>query len=269
MKYNESLYLDLIKKCLTNWIYGNQEYVFERPLGFIENKIFNKLASRGLRVVRPKPFEKEARQKGLDWPPYAHTMIGMERLNNLQYCIEDILANEIPGDLIETGVWRGGSTIFMRAILKARDIQNRYVWVSDSFEGLPKPDPEKYPEDEGDTHHTFRELCVSLEDVQSNFELYDLLDDKVRFLKGWFKDTLPNAPIDKLALIRLDGDMYESTIDAISSLYPKLSIGGYVIVDDYCIPSCRKAIHDYRTKYNINDEIVHIDGVGVFWKRTS
>ena len=122
-------------------------------------------------------------------------MIGMKRLDNLQHCVEDTLARQVPGDLIETGVWRGGASIFMRGILRAHGVSDRTVWVADSFQGLPPPNPDAYPADAGDPLHTFDYLAVSLEDVKSHFERYGLLDDQVRFLKGWFRDTLPAAPI--------------------------------------------------------------------------
>ncbi len=197
-------------------------------------------------------------------------MIGMKRLDNIQFCVNDVIQKKIPGDLIETGVWRGGATIFMRAILKAHNISDRSVWVADSFEGLPMPNADEYPLDAGDKHHKFSELAISVEQVQLNFEKYGLLDQQVKFLKGWFRDTLPKAPIEKLAVLRLDGDMYESTMDALNALYPKLSIGGYLIIDDYgAVPGCKKAIHDYREKHQILDGIITIDWTGAFWKKTS
>ncbi len=74
------------------------------------------------------------RMEGRDWPLLGHTMIGIKRLDNLQFCVERVLADDVPGDLIETGVWRGGATIFMRAILKAHGVTDRRVWVADSGE---------------------------------------------------------------------------------------------------------------------------------------
>jgi O-methyltransferase len=198
-------------------------------------------------------------------------MIGLKRLDNLQTCVERVLHEGVPGDLIETGVWRGGATIFMRAILTAYGVKDRQVWVADSFEGLPLPDPEKYPEDEGDEFHTpeLEILAVPLEEVRDNFRGYGLLDEQVRFLRGWFRDTLPEAPIKSLAVLRLDGDMYESTMDALVNLYPKLSPGGYCIVDDYgAIEACRQAVHDYRDAHDIGEEIIPIDWSGIFWRRS-
>ena len=174
-------------------------------------------------------------------------MIGMKRLANVRTCVEDVLAEGVPGDLIETGAWRGGTTIYMRAILKVHGITERVVWVADSFAGLPRPDAIRYPRDEGDRLHTFPQLAVTLERVRENFRRDGLLDDQVRFLEGWFRDTLPTAPIETLAILRLDGDLYESTMQALECLYDKLSVGGYVIIDDYGnVAGCRQAVHDFR-----------------------
>jgi hypothetical protein len=148
-------------------------------------------------------------------------------------------------------------------------VTDRTVWVADSFEGLPAPDAAKYPEDANDTHHKYDFLRVSKESVEANFNAYGLFDDKVKFLKGWFKDTLHKAPISQLAILRLDGDMYESTMDSLNALYAKLSVGGFVIVDDYCIKNCAAAISDFRRQYDISDQIVEIDGTGVYWRRTA
>ena len=173
-------------------------------------------------------------------------------------------------DLIETGVWRGGATIFMRGILKAHGVKDRTVWVADSFEGLPLPDSSKYPADAGSIHHEMTPLAVSLEQVKAHFEKYGLLDNQVQFLKGWFKDTLPAAAFTKLAVARLDGDMYESTMDGLTHLYPKLSPGGYLIVDDYGpVPACRQAVEDYRQAHRITEPIQQIDWGSVFWQRAS
>jgi len=263
-----SLYFDLLKRCLTNWIYGRSELTRVQPDGIIERLLERFLAPEGVLLARMTNFDSEKRRGGLDWPPpNAHTMIGLKRLDNLQFCLEDVIANGVPGDVIETGVWRGGATIFMRAVLKAYKITDRRVWVADSFEGLPRPDSETYPADEGDVHHIYDELRVSLDTVRENFDAYALLDEQVCFLKGWFRDTLPHAPIDRLAVLRLDGDMYESTIVALQSLYPKVSVGGYVIVDDYCIKSCAKAVDDFRAANAITGAIRPIDGSGVFWRK--
>lgn len=247
MHSTASLYLDLMKRILTNTIY-------EDP---------------NISPRQPPSYVKQLRENGQDWPLMAHTMIGMKRLDNLQYCVESAITEGVPGDLIETGVWRGGAAIFMRAILKAYGVTDRRVLVADSFEGLPAPNPLRFPQDADDLHHENAYLAVSLEEVRTNFERYGLLDAQVVFIKGWFRDTLPGVPTDSLAVLRLDGDMYESTWDALTHLFPKLSVGGYVIVDDYkVVPGCRAAVEDFRQKHGIMDQIHEIDWAGVYWRRT-
>jgi hypothetical protein len=264
-----NLYLELMKNVLLNKVYGGIEY---RPV--VGADPVRRAVATGIRkllhmhLVRALVVDGQARDEGLDWPATAHTMIGRKRLDNLQYCIEDVIEREVPGDMIETGVWRGGATIFMRAVLKAWNVQDRCVWAADSFEGLPRPNENKYPADRGDRFHSFDQLKVSLEQVMENFRQYELLDDQVKFLKGWFSDTLPTAPIERIAVMRLDGDMYESTMDALVALYPKLSEGGYVIVDDYeSVPACKQAIHHYRSVHGIQGKIHTVDRHAVFWKK--
>ena len=109
----------------------------------------------------------------------------------------------------------------------------------------------------------------TMERVRANFERYGLLDKQVCFLKGWFRDTLPKAPIGRLSVIRLDGDLYESTMDALVNLYPKLSRGGYVIIDDYgALEPCSRAVHEYRRLHGITDEIHPVDWTGAYWRRS-
>ena len=219
-------------------------------------------------IYERNKMRRMLREEGRDFPGRAMTMIGRKRLDNLQRLTEDALARGVEGDLIEAGAWRGGATIFMRGILAAHGVADRDVWVADSFEGLPPPDVENFPADEGSKFHENEILAVSLDIVKRNFERYGLLDDQVRFLKGWFKDTLPNAPIERLAILRLDADMYQSTTEGLRYLYPKLSPGGYVILDDYeCIEQCAKATTDYRAKHGIDAEIHVIDTCGVYWQK--
>ena len=207
----------------------------------------------------------------------AISMLPVVRLDSLQACILDVLLKGILGDLIETGVWRGGAVIFMQAVLKVAGACDRTVWVADSFEGLPLPDAEKYPV-EAKAHHgsimqtSYKHFAEGLDTVQANFRAYGMLDSNVRFLKGWFKDTLPTAPIGPLAIMRLDGDYYESTMDALTNLYDKLSIGGYAIIDDYGEDTwtcCRKAVDDFRSERGIAEPMIRVDSKCFYWQRAS
>ncbi len=247
------LYLDLLKRSLTNTLYelepdadGDQSsYVMDFVHHYIEAP--------------------------------AVSMLPLVRLANLQECVVDVLRRQVPGDLIETGVWRGGATIFMRAVLKAYGVTDRKVWVADSFEGLPEPDPKRFPI-ESKAHRDplmqefYKNFAASLPDVKRNFAAYGLLDNQVEFLQGWFKDSLPPAPIAKLAVMRLDGDYYESTMDALTNLYDKLSVGGFVIIDDYgedAWTNCRLAVNTFRTERGITDPMTRVDSKCYYWQRTA
>ena len=266
------LYLDIVAKMLTRYDFEGRNVTVKfggrSYESYLWDLVRNATKGRDLRIVEAGEFDAERRQVGRDWPADAETMVGLERLANVRACLESVIADDVPGDFIETGAWRGGTCIYARAILKAHGVEDRKVWVADSFEGLPAPDG-RFQADAGDQHYTKVDLAVSVEMVQDNFRRYDLLDDQVEFLKGWFSETLPSAPIERLSVLRLDGDMYASTIDALEALYDKLSVGGYVIVDDYgAVKGCAQAIHDFRTSRGITDEILEIDWAGVYWRKS-
>lgn len=257
-----ALYIDLLKRCVSNSIYDND-------LDLMSGQLKTDPNTGKVTCIAGAPVDAEMKYLGGIWPSNAHTMVGVPRLDNLQWCVEAVIKNRIPGDLIETGVWRGGASIFMRGILKAHGITNRRVWVADSFEGLPKADSVLNAVDGDLSLHLRQDLAVSLNTVKNNFERYGLLDAQVQFLKGWFCDTLPSAPIETLAIIRLDGDLYESTMDALDNLYDKLSPGGYVLVDDYnALEACNAAIADFRKKRDVTSELQLVKGgAGAFWKK--
>ncbi len=258
------LYIELLKKTLTASLYDESAWVTaESSKNAFIKRLHRVLRRKSLLLVKTRPMDDAKRQVGQDWPLFGFTMAGHRRLDNVQFCVEDVLRRGVPGDLMETGVWRGGTTIFMRALLKAHDIEDRKVWAADSFEGLPKPKDAL----DGWDYSQIDFLTVSLEQVRSNFEKFDLLDEQVEFLKGWFCDTLPSAPVKKLAVLRLDGDMYSSTMDALQHLYHKVSAGGYVIVDDYYSwPACRRAVTEFLAQHSLQPEILQIDWTGAYWR---
>jgi O-methyltransferase len=266
---DQELYLDLLKHCLTGSLYpesSNQEVHADRSLPMAKRRLFQFLNKRGYKIFKTVPFDAKARELGTDWPSIGYSMAGLKRLDNLQFCVESVLNQAVPGDLLEAGVWRGGSCIFMRAILKLRGVTDRTVWVADSFQGLPVPSHEA---DRDYDLSGFTALAVSQEEVEAAFQKFGLLDNQVKFLKGWFKDTLHTAPVSRLAILRMDGDLYESTMDILNALYHKVSAGGFVIVDDYhALPPCKQAVHDFRERARVTDPIQEIDGTGVFWKKS-
>ena len=263
----EDLYLDLLIKSLTDTTDDEKEH-------FISKKVI------GINTINKllKPFNYEICKKriinkangGLDrkiHAPNATSLIGRSRMNCIKECYDIINKENIEGDILEAGVWKGGATIFMNALLKVNNDQTRKVYAADSFEGCP---PATLEEDKEDKYSEFTFLQAGIDLVKSNFKKYNLLNDNVFFLKGWFKDTLPDAPFTKLSLIRADGDMYESTMDILENTYHKLSVGGFVLIDDYgAIEACKKVVDDFRRDKNINDEIIKVDWTGVYWRKSA
>ena len=213
-------------------------------------------------------YNSAVRDAGWDWPSRSLTMIGRKRLRNFRTCIESVLDDGVCGDIVEAGVWRGGASILARAVLAAHGVEDRKVFLADSFAGLPAPDPARYPADEASKLHLFNELAVSRAEVERNFGQFDLLDSQVAFVEGWFRDTMPNFPAQRVAVLRLDGDMYESTIDPLRHLWDRIPPGGWVIVDDYhVVPSSRQATHDFLDDRRIAVQVNEIDGSGVFFQK--
>jgi SAM-dependent methyltransferase len=242
----------------------------ERYLTLVESALAGTIYEDApLRASGAETYDPTLREYGWDWPSKAFTMIGLRRLRNLRAVIESVIGASVPGDIMEAGAWRGGAGIMARAVLAAYGIADRRVILADSFEGLPPPNADTYPADTGSDFHTYPELVVPLDEVKRNFAKFGLLDAQVVFVSGWYKDTLPTAPVERLAVLRLDCDMYESTIQVLDNLYDKVSINGWIVIDDFeVVPACRAAVHDFLKLRDLRPEIYPIDGVGVFFRKT-
>ena len=270
----EDRYVDLLKRTLSRVLFAKQTErqtiaPGRRWLAFLVQLAQKALSPFRIELVRNISTGAEdylesgtaARNRNED----AETMLGTRQLDQMQKCIDDVLDRNIPGDLLEAGVWRGGMTILMRGILEARGCKDRKVWVVDSFSGLPKPD-----DNVDSSWWKPGDMAASLDEVRENFARYGLLDNQVEFLQGYFEDTLPTAPIEQLSVLRVDADLYQSTLDVLEILYPKLSVGGYAVFDDYQnLPECRQAIDEYRSTQGIDEPIVKIDTRSVYWIKTA
>jgi hypothetical protein len=234
-------YLDLLRGCLTRELFLDQDEPNVDPA---------------------------VREEGRDWPPTAETMVGRLRLDNVVQCASTVIEEGVPGDFAECGIWRGGVVALLRAVLVAYEDPHRVVWGADSFDGLPAPDAARYPADTDYDWSGVDALKVDVDAVRANLARYGLLDDRVRLLPGWFEDTLPIAPIEQLALLRVDGDLYQSTMDVLTALEPKVSSGGFVIIDDYNgWEPCRRAVDDYREARGIRSTLEPVDWVAVHWRK--
>lgn len=268
-------YLDLMKKALLNELYREDEFrLFYLRRCLAGRETFDAAAYHDLKGAKPRQYSRYDEASTLGRPfrddisnlAFTHSMMGRARMDNLHEGLDHVRRNNIAGDVMECGVWRGGACIFMAAYLQAHGMAGRKVLVADSFEGLPKPRDKK---DAGiDLHKDkFPQLAVPQRIVRENFAAYDLLAENVVFLEGWFCDTLRDAPTDRIALLRLDGDLYSSTMDILEALYDKVEDGGVIIVDDYkLIASCKQAVDDFfAARGTPSPEVTDIDWTGVYW----
>ncbi len=272
------LYLNLLRDCLTRGLFIEEEV---RTVGLdgwkqrVWDAVRRAAGHPELRLVKPVAATAQARLARSEGRGHHaetfETSISYARLDNIRDCVSTVVRDEVPGDLIEAGVQRGGAAIFTRAVLAAHGATDRRLWLADTFTGLPVANPEQYPADEGYDLSGKDPNAIGVEGVKSNFRRYGLLDEQIEFIVGLFKDTLADAPLQQLAVIRLDGDLYESTMDSMTALYPKLSVGGYLIVDDYNSPmwskACGQAIRDFRAQHDIAEPMTEVDWNAIYWRR--
>jgi O-methyltransferase len=248
-------YLSLLKLALCDLVAASTTAVQGLPHG--------ELASREL-----SGEELRTRAEGRDWPLHGLTMTGLLRLDDLQACVETVVRDGVEGDLVETGTWRGGSSILMRATLDSLGSRERTVVVADSFQGFPSGSG-SHPHERslGPYFAAFEFLAIGLEEVQGNFARLGY-EHGVEFVPGFFEATLPLHAGRRWSLLRLDGDTYDATMLALRCLYPGLAPGGYVIVDDYgALEECREAVDAFRAEHGIEDPIEEVDWTCARWRR--
>jgi O-methyltransferase len=250
-------YLDLLKLTLCD-LAGAGSLTVE----FLKD---SRVYSRELAPEHPEP-----RIEGRDWPWSGLTMAGLERLDDLQHCVESVVSEDVPGDLIEAGTWRGGASILMRATLDSLGDADRTVWVADSFQGFPGREDGGAEADLGPGEMTMLEfLSISVDEVRGNFERFGL-GDRVKFVPGFFAETMPGLAGRRWSVVRLDGDSYDATRACLEVLYPGLSKGGYLVVDDYgAIDGCRQAVDEYRAEEGIEEPLEQVDWTCARWRRES
>jgi len=194
-------------------------------------------------------YDESLRLYGDDWPPYGYTMVGKTRLENFRAAIHEVDRNNIGGAIIETGVWRGGAMI-MAAVVSEEAQSNRDLYLYDAFESIPGYGGSK----------SFLEN--SQEEVESYFDLFTLHDrEKIHFVKGLFKDTVPlwkkGTPI---AILRVDGNFYDSYSDVLYAMYADVPVGGIVIFDDVMShPAVTRCWVDFKNDQGLVEDLIRID----------
>jgi O-methyltransferase len=194
-----------------------------------------------------------------------YSMAGPNEINQIYDLMKDIDKKNIPGDLIESGVWKGGMSIWMKAILNNSKHKQRKLYLFDTFSHFPNAHQGKDKEIDPVTQILFHNP-PSIDDVKNNFKKFNLLDKNVIFVQGDLLKTVPRTPIDNIAILRLDADYYEPTMVVLENYYFKISKGGYVIIDDYNNEylDCRTAVDDFRNKNGISNPILQSNGA-VYW----
>lgn len=244
-------YLDVLKLCLCD-LAGTRT-------ASVSMQFDGTVASREL-----SGEELKLRAAGMDWPLGGLTMLGLNRLDDLQACVESVVRDGVEGDLIEAGAWRGGASMLMRATLDTLGATDRTVHVADSFQGFPA----------GDAHGHLTAtdfLSVPLEEVRASFERLGLAEG-VRLVPGFFDETLPGLAGGHWAIVRLDADTYEATRLSLEVLYPGLARGGHLIVDDYGVMAkedCRRAVDEFREQNGIDEPLETVDWTCVRWRRAT
>jgi hypothetical protein len=175
-------------------------------------------------------------------------MTGPERLFGLHDAVRYIHAREIPGSIVECGVWRGGSSMMAALTLQALGDTSRDLYLYDTFTGMSAPTEHDVDINGRLAASRWREgwVAASLEDVQANMRSTGYPESRVTYVPGMVENTIPGTLPEQIALLRLDTDFYESTAHELQHLYPLLAPGGVLIVDDYGNwQGARKAVDEY------------------------
>ena len=268
------LYLDLLKKCLTREIFDDDDFdVVPRAgslRGLAARGALKVLAARDLRLVRRGQTDPEDKLEGLGRPAKAETMMGSRRLDFLERAVLRIVSEGVEGDFFEAGCWRGGAAIFLLGALKALGQGERLVWAADSFDGYPEPNEASSAVDR--LLWSRRDyFAVTRAEFERNVARYGVGGEGLRVVEGYFDRSLPEAGVGRLAMIRIDVDGYEGVRAVLDVLYPKLSPGGFVLVDELEVPGCKRAIEEHFARSGRREEISPIPQrrpKAAYWRKT-
>lgn len=208
---------------------------------------------------------------------FPFTMSSYQRVSNAYELAKLAEREKLEGSFVECGVWKGGVSAVMAYVAQKFE-SDRKVWLFDSFEGLPEPTKEdgqiakeySFGRDSGNLK-TIKQCVSTEEDVRKVFfEVLKLNPGGICIKKGWFQNILPKERqnVGKIAILRLDGDWYESTKVCLENMYDNVIIGGYIIIDDYSHwEGAKKAVHDFFSERKINPQLIKIDYAGVYFKK--
>jgi O-methyltransferase len=240
---HRAAYIDLLKRTITNYAFLGGDSSFED---------FHCVTHYDLEQAKWK----------IDRVAQPLTLLTKGQLDLIEEIVVVLDELKVPGDFLEAGVWRGGAIILMRALLDAYRIDHRRVFAADSFSGIPQ---NRHAVNDPVDDWSDR-WAASLEEVRQSVARLGFLDEKIVFVPGYFADSLGSLTNERFALIRLDSDSYDSVRTSLEYLYPLLSTGGFVIIDDWHLPGCRMAVEDFRARHAIGGEI-QVSSGNAFWAK--
>ena len=265
-------YLDSIKSGLTNEYYLENELRIAHLADVVEKQRppelprlrdparFDVDALRALREQR-RTGEVPSDGSALATTDYAYAPAGRLGLDQIQTSLDSIRHDNVRGDLVSTGVGRGGAAILMRAYLDAHSVKGRSVWVVDRFRSAA---PDRSAPDLADG---LASLHADLNLVRDGFDHFGLLDDRTHFLQGDPAATLPDAPIKRIALLHIGAGTGPDVSAVLAQLYPRLAPDAYVLVDNASDPEVRAAIDAFRAANGITDLETRVGSRGITWRR--
>jgi O-methyltransferase/8-demethyl-8-(2,3-dimethoxy-alpha-L-rhamnosyl)tetracenomycin-C 4'-O-methyltransferase len=211
---------------------------------------------------------------------YVYSMLSLEGLENIENSTKAILNNNINGDFVECGVWRGGTGIIIKKLLQKYNNSNKQIFLLDSYEGMENLEKSNSLEETD----KLDELCSNIlndaekyfgkklietnyDEVKNNLKHFGCYDDKIILLKGWFNNEFPFDNINTISLLRLDCDYYYPTKICLEKLYNKISKGGFIILDEYYLEFMgeKNAVDEFRSKNNITSKLIPVDNNIAYW----
>ena len=220
---------------------------------------------QNVQISRPRSFLSSFQMMRLVHRVRGYTAVFVPRLVALYKLSEEINQRSVPGDIVECGVYNGGSAAIMASLCEKSPI-SRNVWLFDSFEGLPKPsdkDGEEAPAYEGWCHGDLSKVKEVLRKLR-------IPESRVHIVKGWFQDTFPSAQIRDIAILHIDADWYESVKLCLEKFYDSVQPGGYIILDDYGDwEGCRIATDEFLKKRALDVKLIQVDYTGFYFQKTT
>ena len=219
---------------------------------------------RNIDLKRPRSILDAMKAVSIILTVKGYTALLPLRLASLHRLTLDIDRRSISGDVVECGVYNGGSAALMASVC-AKSPLNRTIWLFDSFEGLPKP-----TEEDGEEAQSCGWWCHGdLSKVKSIFNKLNIPESRTHIIKGWFQDTFPRVQTGDIALLHIDADWYDSVKLCLERFYDSVQPGGYIVIDDYGHwEGCRKAVDEFLKEQGIDVKITRVDYTGRYFQKT-